>query len=95
MFRFGSGIEKIRKQIIMDKNKFFDYFMNAPIEEQVEIFNGLKKVFEDVLQSRSAETEKRLLYIKDIYKAHFNDKPVAIINEQAVITPREKSFWGQ
>jgi hypothetical protein len=59
----------------MDKNKFFEYFMNASIEEQVEIFNGLKKAFESVLQSRSAETEKHLFYLKDIYKAHFDNKP--------------------
>jgi hypothetical protein len=57
----------------MDKNKFFEYFMNASIEEQVEIFNGLKKAFESVLQSRSAETEKHLFYLREIYKSHFDN----------------------
>lgn len=74
----------------MDINKFWEYFMNASIEEQHEIFTELKKAFEVSLQSRHTETEKRLLYMKDIFRAHF-DKPTAVVN--AEITPKEKSFW--
>lgn len=48
--------------------------MNASTEERLEIFTELKKAFEVSLQSRHAETEKCLLYMKDIYSAHFENQ---------------------
>lgn len=60
----------------MDINEFLEYFMNASTEEQLEIFTELKKAFEVSLQSRHAETEKRLLYMKDIFMAHFAPRDI-------------------
>ncbi len=50
---------------------FLEVFLSCDTNEQVQVMAEIKAKWKDQLTNQGEQTEKRLVYLKDVFKAEF------------------------